>query len=151
MKSLSDTVVLSRNRLSMYFLLYSFQIGLFLWQNMGNRDINMLHLVSPFWSNWNLSPFSSKVLMLLCVWPLSVIIIQMSTLYKIKNVTSVSSTLSPVSFFFNDITAKGNPFVSDSLNADLMRVSFIFFIFILLIQLLYFCYVISNYLPTYHM
>lgn len=55
------------------------------------------------------------------------------------------------SFFFNDITAKGNSFVSDSLNADLMRVSLIFFIFILLIQLLYFCYVISNYLPTYHM
>lgn len=104
MKSLSDTVVLSRNRLSMYFLLYSFQIGLFLWQNIENRDINMLHLVSPFWSKWNLSPFSSKVLILFCVWPLSVIIIQMSTLYKIKNVTSVSSTLSPVSFFFKMIS-----------------------------------------------
>lgn len=31
------------------------------------------------------------------------------------------------SFFFNDITAKGNSFVCDSLNADLMRVSFTFF------------------------
>lgn len=57
----------------------------------------------------------------------------MLILYKIKNVILVFLILSFVLFFFNDIIVKGNLFVFDSLNVDLMCVFFIFFIFIFLI------------------